>query len=129
MTTQSLDARDHFRHKHSGFSTLRRSLGAILKNELSLSAIPRSPGPSRSNLNCYRFAGDGETRLSAWMEDNLVGAQEVLDRELATREQQLIAFIEPPLNLTGWSNPQRRLIKGLRAECVRETSSVGSSRE
>ena len=30
-TESSLDARNHFTHKHSGFSTLRRSLGAILK--------------------------------------------------------------------------------------------------
>lgn len=49
MTNSSLDARCHFEHVHSGFSSLRRSLGAILKSQLQLRALPRSPGASRSS--------------------------------------------------------------------------------
>src|SRR4051812_3174643 len=39
MTDGSLDARCHFDHPHSGTSTLRRSIGAILKGPLALCAI------------------------------------------------------------------------------------------
>src|SRR5271157_4746566 len=55
MTRSSLNLRDHFGHQHSGFSTLRRSLGAILKQQLKLRAIPRAKGSSRSNVTNYRF--------------------------------------------------------------------------
>jgi hypothetical protein len=40
-------------------------------------------------------------------------------------EAQLVADLQPPLNLTGWPNPQRPLIKKLRARCVQE---AGESR-
>jgi hypothetical protein len=41
---------DHFRTGGSGFSTLRRSLGALLKDKLELTAQPRSPAaPARAS--------------------------------------------------------------------------------
>ena len=55
MTDSSLDARCHFDHDHSGFSTFRRSLGAILKERLGLSALPRARGASKTNRTNYRF--------------------------------------------------------------------------
>ena len=39
--------------------------------------------------------------------------------DLKKIEAELIAALEPPLNLTLWNNPQRGLIKRLRADCVR----------
>jgi GIY-YIG catalytic domain-containing protein len=51
MTESSLEMRNHFAHRDSGFSTLRRSLGSLLKAELTgrrayrrpmLREIPRS---------------------------------------------------------------------------------------
>src|SRR5271170_3597632 len=38
ITDSSLKVRNHFGHRHSGFSTLRRTLGAILKTSLLLQA-------------------------------------------------------------------------------------------
>src|SRR6266436_6152859 len=35
----------HFSSKSTGFSTLRRSVGALLRSVLVLKAIPRAPGP------------------------------------------------------------------------------------
>ena len=70
MTESSLDSRNHFEHDDSGFSSLRRSLGALLKRKLRLQAIPRAQGPSKTNLTNYRFTDAGERKLTKWM--NLV---------------------------------------------------------
>jgi hypothetical protein len=42
MSESNLDARCHFSQAHSGFSTLRRSIGAVLKQQLALRAVPLS---------------------------------------------------------------------------------------
>ena len=120
MTEDGLDARNHVNHAHSGFSTFRRSLGAILKEELSLSALPRSFGSSKSNVRCYRFDERGEAALTEWMQDNLLIAQVEVECDVAVCEHELISKLQPPLNLKGWSNPQAPHIKALRSACVRE---------
>lgn len=120
MTEAGLDARNHLNHKHSGFSTFRRSLGAILKDELGLRALPRSAGSSKSNVRCYRFDEKGEAALTEWMRGNLLIAQVEVEGDVATREDELITELQPPLNLKGWSNPQAPQVKALRAACVRE---------
>ncbi|MFV0645872.1 MAG: GIY-YIG nuclease family protein [Sphingomonadaceae bacterium] len=118
MTNDGLDARNHFHHAHSGFSTFRRSLGALLKGGLGLHPIPRAPGKSRSNVVNYRFPDEEERALSQWMQANLQIAQLALKGDIATTEKDAIRLLEPPLNLTGWPNPQRAMLKGLRADCV-----------
>lgn len=120
MTDDGLDARNHFRHLHSGFSTLRRSLGALLKGELDLRATPRAPGASRSNVVNYRFTPAGEQALSGWMESNLLIAQSPLMGDILAIEKDIIRLLEPPLNLTDWPNPQRAHLKHLRSLCVAE---------
>lgn len=120
MTDDGLDARNHLQHAHSGFSTLRRSLGALLKAELGLRAIPRAPGASRSNVVNYRFTPAGEQALSGWMESNLLIAQSPLTGNILAIEKNIIRLLEPPLNLTGWPNPQRAYLKHLRSLCVAE---------
>lgn len=118
-THDGLDVRNHFTHETSGFSTLRRSLGAILRTHLQLQPCPRAPGASETNTRNYAFAGDGEAILSRWMRANLLASALPLPgADLEKREAKLIATLEPPLNLTGWDNPQRPLIKRLRANCV-----------
>ena len=122
MTESSLDARCHFEHPHSGFSTFRRSLGAILKDQLDLRAVPRAPGASRTNVLSYRFDPDGEKRLTEWMRDNLAYAyREIADNIVAAEKDEIISA-RPPLNLTGWKNEQRAEIKRLRAVCVAEAN-------
>jgi hypothetical protein len=111
----------HFRSGESGFSTLRRSLGALLKDELRLSAQPRGTGSSPQNYRCYRFDDAGEERLTAWMRSHLrVGIAAVDDPEAV--ETELILLGQPPLNLTKWANPHRAEIKALRKACVDEAS-------
>ncbi|WP_454656225.1 GIY-YIG nuclease family protein [Bosea beijingensis] len=127
MTESSLDARCHFEHTHSGFSTLRRSLGAILKDQLRLRALPRTPGPSRTNVLCYRFDTDGESRLTEWMSKNLDYSYREITGNIAMAEKDAIMSACPPLNLKGWKNDQGDEIKRLRALCAAEASLAGGS--
>jgi GIY-YIG catalytic domain len=120
LSEGSLDARSHFRHPHSGFSTFRRSLGAILKERLGLTAVPRAPGSSPTNTQNYRFALEGEQRLTAWMRQHLLYAHVPLKENVASAERELIGSLQPPLNLTGWRNPQNALIRDLRRRCAAE---------
>lgn len=120
ITDHGLDARNHFLHAHSGFSTLRRSLGALLKVALTLRALPRGPGSSKSNVRNYRFTDEGERALTAWMNDHLLLTQVAVEADLTALEDDLIVLLEPPLNLKGWQNPQRDMVKRLRAACAAE---------
>lgn len=106
----------HFNSASTGFSTLRRTLGAILKGRLELRAIPRSPG---SKPSFYRFQAEDEERLTDWMRSNLLIG--VCGLGIAGElERQVIGRLEPPLNLMHWPNPQRGQLKQLRKACVDE---------
>jgi hypothetical protein len=109
----------HFKAGQSGFSTLRRSLGALLKDELHLRAQPRGTGASETNYRNYRFDDDGEAALSRWMREHLrVAVHPCTDPDEI--ETDLIAAACPPLNLTKWANPHAVEIKALRRLCVEE---------
>ncbi len=120
MAAHGQDARSHFLHEHSGLSTLRRSLGAILKEQLGLVAVPRSPGPSKANIVAYRFAGDGEAALTTWMQEHLRLSVEPVRDNIRIVERDLIARMKPPLCLSGWPNPQGRAIQIMRGACKLE---------
>ncbi len=126
--SDNLSERNHFSQAHSGFSSPRRSLGALLKSALRLKAEPRSPGRSKTNYKKYRFAGDGEERLTAWMRRNLTYAIRPLNFDTQILERRLIRENAPPLNLTHWPNPQRAQIQALRRVCQEEAKRVHSMR-
>ena len=114
------DFETHFKAGASGFSTLRRSVGALLKDELGLTAIPRGTGSSDTNYRNYRFTEVGEKALSEWMAEHLqLGVAEVPGKSVWL-EQELITWLQPVLCLKGWPNSQAAAIKALRAECVAE---------
>jgi hypothetical protein len=114
------DFETHFKAGASGFSTLRRSVGALLKSELGLTAIPRGTGSSDTNYLNFRFTEEGEKALSEWMAEHLeLGIAEVVGKSVRL-EQEVIAWLQPVLCLTGWPNSQAAAIKALRAECVDE---------
>ena len=122
-TSKNLRTRDHRALEHSGFSTLRRSLGALLKVELQLVAGPRAAGPSATNKRNYRFLGTGEKELALWMRQHLLYASFALPLAEATSiEAGLIRLLCPTLNLNGWTNPQASEIKTLSNRCVLEAS-------
>lgn len=121
-SSSDLKAREfesHFTSENTGFSTLRRSIGAILKDELNLSAYPRSSGSSESNIRNYKFNSDGEDRLTDWMMENLeIGVCPLVNYQ--DTEKEVINKLQPLLNLTHWDNPNRKQIKRLRKECAEE---------
>lgn len=113
----------HFNSDQTGFSTVRRSLGAILKAELKLSARPRGTGTSRSSFTNYRFDPTGERRLTDWMQAHL------RVRTWATRHYQALEAVlkprlRPLLNLERW-NPHNAAIRALRKSCADEARAAG----
>ena len=116
MTEKSLLVRNHFLHAHSGGSTLRRSLGALLRETLKLEPIRRDAKPE--NASKFRFADDGEARLTEWMKANLLAAQTEISGDVRSKETALIQEWEPPLNLTKWINPQKALVSAKRKACT-----------
>ncbi len=122
--SNDLEQRNHFKAKHSGFHTLRRSIGAILKVELALTAMPRSSGQSDTNYKNYRFSDEGELRLTNWMLSNLEYSIHPFDGDVGQLEEELILELEPALNLTIWSNPQKKTIQALRNACKAEAKLI-----
>lgn len=105
----------------TGRSTLRRTLGALLKEELALVAMPRrSRGkPQPIHFRNYDFEPDGNARLNEWMRRHLeVSCLTGVD--IKGGRSLLIAEHLPPLNLTGWDNPLRPEIMVARAKCTEE---------
>ena len=109
----------HFSSDKTGFSTLRRSIGALLKRQLALRAIPRAPGISETNVRNYRFADDDEARLTSWMCAHLEIAVHS-SAKYPELEDFLVSELQPLLNLTKWPNPDRAEIKRLRKVCADE---------
>lgn len=109
----------HFSTRMTGFSSPRRSVGAILRDELRLKAIPRAPGSSESNIRNYRFESDGEVRLSAWMKANLLIGIYACDDPFSI-EADLLNILSPLLNLKGCPNSYRPQIKLCRKACADE---------
>ena len=94
----SREFEQHFSSENTGFSTVRRSLGAILKHQLRLRAVPRGPGSSESNSQNYCFQKDGEARLTSRMRVNLeVGV--FATPKFEAIENALIKRLVPLLNL------------------------------
>lgn len=123
MTTDNTGARNHF-ELPSGSSSPRRSLGALLKDELHLCAIRRGSGDSPKNWENYRFSDEGEAALTRWMKNHLSMNSVPLSGVKAKIEQverQLITQLKPPLNLKGGSKtPAHKQLEALRKACREE---------
>lgn len=113
----------HFNSDQTGWSTVRRSLGAILKADLKLSARPRGKGISRRDFTNYRFDPDGESRLTDWMQAHLRvctwATQHYKELEAVLKPR-----LCPLLNLEAW-NPQNAAIRALRKTCADEAREAG----
>jgi hypothetical protein len=105
----------------TGRSTLRRSLGCLLINELDLRPRPRpsKKAPKPVNYANFTFGPGGENRLTEWMSRHLtVVAQPLTGGELAV--DALIQDLNPPLNLRGWQNSFADVILAARRRCADE---------
>ncbi len=120
------DFNQHFKTGKTGSSTLRRSIGAILKSKLNLTAIPRGGVNDSKRYDNYKFSQEQE--LTDWMISNLeIGywiPQKVLSyQELRDIEKQITISLKPTLDLdnrTRRFNPLADKLDGLREICRQE---------
>jgi len=119
----------HLNSKKTGRSTLRCSLGAILKTRLRLTARPRGEGKRENDFRHYCFQDDGEDRLTEWMSNNLkIGVLPLAAEKLGEVEKTLIPRERPVLNLKGnKDNPYRERIAELRKKCSDEARRKSSA--
>lgn len=121
----SRDVNTHFESGKSGSSTVRRSLGAILREQLNLTPIPRSfTEQGTKRFTNYKFTNDceddGEERLTQWMKNNLSLSYWEWDKssDLGEMEKKIIKLACPFLNLQNNSdNEWKSEIKRLRKDC------------
>lgn len=116
---KSRDAHTHFKSGKTGSSTLRRSLGAVLINDLDLKPIPRSASETR--MRNYKFIEESENQLTDWMIKNLTLSFYIIHdgkRIIRRAEFEIIKAIEPILNITHNSTgPYVSMLKELRKKC------------
>lgn len=104
---------------HVRSSTLRRTLSGLLLNELSLNVV----GPKKLDK-------ESELRLTHWMRTYLDVTVHVFPHRYALKhlEDQVLAEIDPPLNIQGMSlTPIRRKLKKLRSVVIRGNESTNTN--
>ena len=116
----------HFASDGTGWSTVRRSVGSLLKAELQLVALPRGNSCTHQNFTSYKFEPDGEQRLTSWMQSRLYltywadEGRSVSENERVMLESRAIRHFEPPLSINKWDNPYRKALKAKRHVCALE---------
>ena len=110
---RSLQGRDvgtHFAAGKTGSSTVRRSLAALLVDELALVAVPRNLEKPDGSAN-FGLDPVSEGSLSSWMEQRLTLAtwSKPEGASLDEMETAVVRRLHPPLNLDKVGEPRRRL--------------------
>lgn len=124
----SRDEKTHFTSGKTGSSTIRRSLGALLKDELSLVPIPRNDKDfDAGRKSFFKFDGPSEDKLTKWMKDNLGLSFHEYNQppsEIDRLETELIAEAKPLLNIDSKNpdNPYAQFIKAARKACADEAN-------
>jgi hypothetical protein len=124
------DLNTHFKDGRTGQSTLRRSIGAILKNDLNAISFSRNGTLNSPNIDNYKFDSEAEKHLSIWMKQNLLIGYWEYDvtkenKSLREIEEQLIIHLKPTLDLdkrTKRFNIYAELLTQLRQNCKDEAS-------
>jgi hypothetical protein len=114
----SRDLNTHFATGKTGRSSARRSLAALLADELELIAMPRRPtNPEPSKWTHYALEDPGDGRLTNWMRAHLTLAVWAgpPGTRLPTVELEAMRAWLPPLNLTSVTTPWTAQIKAARA--------------
>lgn len=124
----SRDERTHFASGKTGSSTIRRSLGALLKEQLSLKPIPRNDKDfDAGRKSFFKFDDPSEEKLTRWMQDNLGLSFYEHDQspaEIDALETKLIAETKPLLNIDSKNpdNPHSKIIQASRKACADEAN-------
>lgn len=123
---QDRDFNQHFKSGKTGSSTLRRSVGAIIKSKLNLTAIPRGGVNDSKRYENYKFLQEQD--LTDWMISNLeIGywtpQMDLSYQELRDIENQITMHFKPTLDLdnrTRRFNPLADKLDELREICRQE---------
>jgi hypothetical protein len=131
----SRDEKTHFSSGRTGSSTVRRSLGALLKSELSLVPVPRNDKDfDAGRKSFFMFDEPSEEKLTKWMKDNLALSfyeYDELPAEINLLESELIAEAKPLLNIDSKNpeNPYSQAIKAARKICAEEANQITPKKE
>ena len=109
---------NHFKSGSTGWSTLRRTLGAIMKDDLALVAIPRSPSRSPSNLRHYKFDETEKNRSRSGCATTSIPVSALLMIRTGV-ESALLRELVPLLNLKDCPS-HARTIRQMRKRCIEE---------
>ena len=110
---KSLNGRDvgtHFATGKTGSSTVRRSLAALLADQLDLIAVPRNLAKPDGSAN-FGLDPASDARLSDWMEQRLWLATWVSTGDAALDDVETVVVLQlrPPLNLDKVGESRERL--------------------
>jgi len=124
----SRDEKTHFASGKTGSSTVRKSLGALLKEILFLKPIPRNDNDFIARrLSHFTFDELSEEKLTNWMKDNLGLSFFEFNKppiEIDALETKLIKETRPLLNIDHKNpdNPHAKTIKTARRACADEAN-------
>ena len=110
---RSLNGRDvgtHFAAGRTGSSTVRRSIAALLVDELGLVAVPRNLAKPDGSDN-FGLDPASENRLSDWMQTHLSLSTSIKPdgAVLDDVETVVVSRLRPPLNLDKVGEPREQL--------------------
>ncbi len=116
-----VDSDRHFITGNTGYSTIRRSIAALLESKMGLTPIPRSNDvEDNDRYDNFKLDDEGEEKLSAWIFDNFSIAFHDIDEDMAVDWQKaMIHYAIPMLNFQ--SNPENKYgaeIKVCRKRCA-----------
>jgi hypothetical protein len=94
------DVRTHFASGRTGSSTVRRSFAALLREPLSLRAMPRNPAKP-GYFHCYGLEEGSDARLTEWMHVHLTLSvwPNPPGTSLREIERSVLNRLDPPLNI------------------------------
>ncbi len=118
----------HLKAGKTGWSTLRRSIGAILKSKLNLTAQKRDLDSKKLRADKYKYDSIGEDKLTIWMKENLkmgywITTESLSSEDLNDKKEKVILKLRPTLDLnkkTKQFNPLAKELDRLRAICRNE---------
>lgn len=122
------DLGNHFNSNSTGRSTLRRSIGSILKNEFNLKVFSRNGTNNKREILNYVFNIEGEISLTEWMNSSLVigyweDKNKIPYTQLRELEKEVTRVLKPTLDLdnrTKKYNPLAIRLDKLREICRNE---------
>ena len=119
---QTKDWNMHFKSSNTGSSTLRRTIGSLLREELELIPIPRNAKDfKKRRTTYYKFDESGEGKITTWMVQSLSLSFYEYPKSpqaIDLLETELIKIAKPIFNLSkNPNNPIGDYLRSQRKSC------------